>query len=84
MPTVHAARSRHWPTCSAISLERGLLAVEDPLVAASQFNWLVMGEPLNNAMLLGDAAIPSRDQIRGHCAAAVRTFLAAYAPRSSE
>ena len=64
--------------------QRGLLAVEDPLVAASQFNWLVMGEPLNNAMLLGDAAIPSRDHIRRHCAAAVRTFLAAYAPRSSE
>jgi TetR/AcrR family transcriptional repressor of mexJK operon len=62
---------------------RGLLAVDDPLVAASQFNWLVMGEPLNNAMLLGDTAIPSRAKIRRHCAAAVRTFLAAYAPRSA-
>jgi AcrR family transcriptional regulator len=63
--------------------KRGLLTADDPVVAAAQFNWLVMGEPLNNAMLLGDAAIPSRAQIRRHCAAAVRTFLAAYAPRAS-
>jgi TetR/AcrR family transcriptional repressor of mexJK operon len=58
--------------------ERGLLAVEDPDVAASQFNWLIMGEPLNRAMLLGDAAIPDARARRQHAAAAVRMFLAAY------
>ena len=29
---------------------RGLLAIEDPAVAASQFNWLIMGEPVNRAI----------------------------------
>jgi TetR/AcrR family transcriptional regulator, mexJK operon transcriptional repressor len=33
--------------------DRGLLTIRDPGVAASQFNWLIMGEPLNRAMLLG-------------------------------
>ena len=83
MPAVPARAMEALATCSAELTRRGLLAVDDPLVAASQFNWLVMGEPLNNAMLLGDAAIPSRAKIRRHCAAAVRTFLAAYAPRSA-
>lgn len=58
--------------------ERGLLAVDDADVAASQFNWLIMGEPLNQAMLLGDAAIPDARAQHEHAAAAVRTFLAAY------
>jgi AcrR family transcriptional regulator len=58
--------------------ERGLLAIDDPGVAASQFNWLIMGEPLNRAMLLGDEAIPKPAQLRRHAAAGVRVFLAAY------
>jgi TetR/AcrR family transcriptional regulator, mexJK operon transcriptional repressor len=57
---------------------RGLLTVRDPLVAATQFNWLVMGEPVNRAMLLGDGVIPGRAERRRHVAGAVRVFLAAY------
>ena len=57
---------------------RGLLAIDDPAVAASQFNWLIMGEPLNRAMLLGDAAIPKPAELRRHAAAGVRVFLASY------
>src|SRR5262245_25757649 len=38
--------------------DRGLLSIDEPRVTASQFNWLIMGEPLNRAMLLGDDAIP--------------------------
>lgn len=57
---------------------RGLLDVDDPDAAASHFNWLVMGEPLNRAMLLGDAAIPDTAARRRHVAGAVRVFLAAY------
>lgn len=57
---------------------RGLLTVRDPLVAATQFNWLVMGEPVNRAMLLGDGAIPGRAERRRHVAGAVQVFLAAY------
>jgi len=41
-------------------------------------NWLVMGEPVNRAMLLGDQAIPAAVALRRHAADAVRIFLAAY------
>ena len=57
---------------------RGLLTIADPQTAASSFNWLVMGAPLNEAMLLGDASIPSRDEQRAHVAEAVRIFLAGH------
>lgn len=60
---------------------RGLLAIDNPLVAASQFNWLIMSAPLNQAMLLGDAAIPKRAELRSHAAEGVRVFLAAYGKR---
>jgi TetR/AcrR family transcriptional repressor of mexJK operon len=57
---------------------RGLLVMDDPLIAASHFNWLVMSEPLNKAMLLGDEAIPKPTALRRHAAEGVRVFLAAY------
>lgn len=57
---------------------RGLLAVDDPAMAASHFNWLVMSAPLHRAMLLGDDAIPGPADLRRHAAEAVRMFLAAY------
>jgi TetR/AcrR family transcriptional regulator, mexJK operon transcriptional repressor len=60
---------------------RGLLAIEDPQVAASQFNWLIMSAPLNQAMLLGDAAIPGPAELRSHAREGVRVFLAAYRKR---
>lgn len=58
--------------------ERGLLEIEDPVAAASHFNWLVMGEPVNNAMLLGDESIPKPAALRRHAVDSVRVFLAAY------
>jgi AcrR family transcriptional regulator len=58
--------------------DRGLLSVDDPRMAALQFNWLIMGEPLNRAMLLGDEGIPSRAELRRHAAAGVRMFLQSY------
>ena len=61
--------------------DRGLLAIDDPAVAASQFNWLIMGEPLNRAMLLGDEAIPKPAELRRHAASGVRVFLASYGVR---
>ena len=60
---------------------RGLLALDDPSVAASHFNWVIMADPLNRAMLLGDEAIPAADALRRHAAEGVRVFLAAYATR---
>ena len=61
--------------------DRGLLTIDDPLVAASQFNWLIMSAPLNQAMLLGDEAIPKPPELRRHAAEGVRVFLAAYGRR---
>ncbi|MGH9398541.1 MAG: TetR/AcrR family transcriptional regulator [Terriglobia bacterium] len=61
---------------------RGLLKIDDPKTAASHFNWLVMSEPLNRAMLLGDEAIPKPAALRRHVAESVRVFLAAYGHKS--
>lgn len=58
--------------------DRGALSVHDPLLAATQFNWLIMSAPLNRTMLLGDGAIPSSKELRGHARESVRMFLAAY------
>ncbi|MEJ7839833.1 MAG: TetR/AcrR family transcriptional regulator [Thermomicrobiales bacterium] len=58
--------------------EQGLLKIENINDAASQFNWLVMAEPLNLAMLLGDEAIPDRDTLRSHAEKGVAIFLSAY------
>lgn len=58
--------------------ERKLLEFEDAGVAASQLNWLLLGEPVNRIMMLGKEAIPTRDEINRHVAAAIHTFLAAY------
>lgn len=62
--------------------DRGLLAIDDPVAAASHFNWLVMGDPVNKVMLLGDDAIPSRAVLERHVANAVRAFLEGYGARS--
>jgi TetR/AcrR family transcriptional regulator, mexJK operon transcriptional repressor len=58
--------------------DRGLLKIGDPDLAATQFIWLIMGEPLNRAMLLGDEAIPDAAELRRHAAASARMFLASY------
>lgn len=58
--------------------ECGVLAIRNPSLAASQFNWLVMSAPLNRAMLLGDDAIPSASELQKHAAESVQLFLAAY------
>ncbi|WP_246764205.1 TetR/AcrR family transcriptional regulator C-terminal domain-containing protein [Rhizobium leguminosarum] len=47
-------------------------------MTASQFNWLVMADPVNRVMMLGDAAIPTKQEIYRHAEAAVATFLAAF------
>jgi TetR/AcrR family transcriptional regulator, mexJK operon transcriptional repressor len=61
----------------------GLLTIDDPMSAASHFNWLVMSAPLNRAMLLGDDAIPKPAALRRHAAECVRIFLAAYGNKSA-
>lgn len=61
--------------------DAGWLSVTDPRAAATFLNWLVMGEPVNRAMLLGDERLPDPPAIHAHCAEAVRIFLAAYGTR---
>jgi hypothetical protein len=73
-------------TALATSFERlaarGVLDVDDPLVAATQFNWLIMSEPINRAMLLGDDGLPDPADLDRWAHDGVRTFLAAYRRRS--
>ncbi|MFK4811223.1 TetR/AcrR family transcriptional regulator [Devosia sp. ZW T5_3] len=57
---------------------KNLLQFSDASMAASQFNWLVMADPVNRVMMLGDAALPSQAEIHRHAEAAVATFLAAF------
>jgi TetR/AcrR family transcriptional regulator, mexJK operon transcriptional repressor len=60
--------------------ERGMLQLDDPLVAAAHFNWLIMSMPLNQAMLLGrDEPPPDIDH---YIDSGVRVFLAAYGRRT--
>ncbi len=57
----------------------GQLETPDPVVAATQFNWIVMGAPTNAAMFLGDEGIPGEYALRAHAGESVRIFLCAYA-----
>jgi TetR/AcrR family transcriptional repressor of mexJK operon len=57
---------------------RGALELDDPELAAAHFNWLVMSAPINRAMLLGDDAIPSPEELDRYADGGVRAFLAAY------
>ena len=56
----------------------GALDIVDPGAAATQLNWLVMGEPINRAMLLGDDAILTRAEVEKHVEDAVEVFFRAY------
>ena len=61
--------------------ERGLLHLDDPSLAAEHFNWLIMSIPLNRAMFLGEAEVPTSAELEQFAHAGVRVFLAAYGPR---
>ncbi|MFF2273665.1 TetR/AcrR family transcriptional regulator [Agromyces sp. NPDC058136] len=58
--------------------DAGAVRVDDPERAAAQLNWLVMGEPVNRAMLLGDDAIPTPDEIEAQVDSALDVFFAAF------
>ncbi len=57
---------------------KGQMIVANPRAAASFFNWLVMGEPVNRAMFLGEGAVPPPDKLRKHAREAVDVFMRAY------
>lgn len=57
----------------------GALKPGDPLTAAKHYNWLLMGEPLNAAMLLGDDGLLTKSEMAKHAKDCVGLFLSAYA-----
>jgi TetR/AcrR family transcriptional repressor of mexJK operon len=57
---------------------QGRLNTPDATLAASQFNWLIMSAPVNQAMLLGQDDAPATREINRWADSGVRTFLAAY------
>lgn len=64
-------------TCFKRLRERGLLHIDDPELAAEQFNWLILSTPMNRAMFEADSVLDTRMYER-YADEAVRVFLAAY------
>jgi AcrR family transcriptional regulator len=60
---------------------RGELELDDPEMAASQFNWLIMSMPVNQAMLLGEDEPATPAELDRYVDAGVKTFLGAYRGR---
>ena len=63
---------------------RGALVLDDPLLAAAHFNWLVMSIPLNRAMLLGDESPPADADLDLFAESGVSVFLAAYGAQRTQ
>lgn len=59
---------------------QGRIEVADPVTAASQFAWLVLGPPLDRGMFHADGDGASGDDLDRVADAAVGVFLAAYPP----
>jgi TetR/AcrR family transcriptional repressor of mexJK operon len=58
--------------------ERGLMRLEDPLLAAHHFVGLLLWIPVNQVMFCGDDARSSDADLARYAEAAVRAFIAAY------
>jgi AcrR family transcriptional regulator len=56
----------------------GRLQISAPATAATQFNWLLMSEPINRVMMLGTDAIPTAAEIESYAATTVRAFMTLY------
>ncbi|MGM1029164.1 MAG: TetR/AcrR family transcriptional regulator [Actinomycetota bacterium] len=82
-PDLGRALFEHGPARAIAGVERrlvrwvdaGALPPHDAKAAAQHYNWLVMGAPLNAAMLLGDEAILSPTERHAHAASAVATLI---------
>jgi TetR/AcrR family transcriptional repressor of mexJK operon len=59
--------------------DKGELAIDDPDLAAQQFNWLVLSIPVNQAMFRPTRQF-TQAELDHHADMGVRTFLAAYRP----
>ena len=65
-------------TAFARLAERGELVIENPWVAATQFAFLIIGEPLDTAMFRGVGRNRTRRELNALADAGVEVFLAAY------
>jgi TetR/AcrR family transcriptional regulator, mexJK operon transcriptional repressor len=65
-------------SCFGGLAKRGLLSVDDPLLAAHHFVGLLLWIPVNQAMFTGDEQPYSKIALERYADAAVSTFLAAY------
>jgi TetR/AcrR family transcriptional repressor of mexJK operon len=61
---------------------QGRLRIDDPVLAAHHFAWLILGMPLDRAMFMPADKPARRDELDQQADAAVRVFLAAYAART--
>ena len=70
---------------SAASVRRDLIRAPDTMLAAQEFNWLVLSIPLNKAMAYAsDEPLFTTAELDRYADEAVRIFLAAYGiPRGS-
>ena len=69
-------------TAFARLAHRGELATDDPRLAATQFAFLVVGEPLDTAMFRGAGRGRRLRELHALAAAGVEVFLAAYGMQS--
>jgi TetR/AcrR family transcriptional repressor of mexJK operon len=58
--------------------DRGLLRVDDPMLAAQHFAFLILSIPLDRAMFRGDGETHTAADLERFADAGVRVFLAAY------
>ncbi|WP_433368767.1 TetR/AcrR family transcriptional regulator [Streptosporangium sp. CA-115845] len=57
---------------------RGLLRIDDPHLAASQFAWMILSQPMDKAMFFGDEQQYTPADLQRFADEGVRVFLAAY------
>jgi TetR/AcrR family transcriptional regulator, mexJK operon transcriptional repressor len=57
----------------------GQLVLDDPVLAAAHFNWLILSIPMNAAMFCSGREF-TQEELDHYAAAGVRVFLAAYRP----
>lgn len=62
---------------------KGDLSVSDPSLAARQFAWLIVGEPLDRGMFYPVEGLPGHAELDATADAAVEVFLAAYGRRAN-
>lgn len=71
---VHAALASAFGQLTA----RGLLRIDEPVLAANHFTWLVVSIPVNKFMFCGDDTRFTRAELDHYADTAVRVFTAAY------